>query len=60
MDTTLPSLLTNRSLLDAEAWPDTQPAMYRSEGFAEDLDLPVLLSFELKPGGGEPLARPED
>ncbi len=28
------------SLLEAEAWPDTQPGLYRSEAFAEDLDPP--------------------
>lgn len=26
-----------RRVLAAEAWPDTLPSLYRSEGFAEDL-----------------------
>lgn len=28
------------ALLEAETWPDTQPGLYRSEAFAEDLDAP--------------------
>jgi hypothetical protein len=28
-------------LLEAEVWPDTQPGLYRSEAFAEDLDPPA-------------------
>lgn len=31
--------LTTDPLLEAEAWPATQPGLYRSEAFPEDLEL---------------------
>ena len=44
----------SRPQLEADAWPDTLPvAMYRSEGFAEDLELlappPVQAPDPLEP-----------